>query len=182
MSRIGVQPVVVPQGVKVSVEGSVVTVEGPKGTEVRAFHPDMIFTSGDGSMTVQRPSDQRQHKALHGLTRSLLNNMVTGVTQGFEKSLELVGVGYRAQQSGKGLVLNVMLSHTVEFGPRKGLDVEVEGSNIIHVRGTDKQAVGQMAAEIRSVRPPNIYTGKGIRYQGEQIKLKPGKSARRALE
>jgi len=142
----------------------------------------MAVSNNDGTIKVERPSDGRDHRALHGLTRSLISNMVVGVSQGFEKILELVGVGYRAQQEGEGIRLSVMLSHTVDFNPIDGTELEVEGSNIIKVRGIDKQAVGQLAAQIRRVRPPNSYTGKGIRYQGEQVKIKPGKSARSALE
>ena len=181
MSRVGNQPVTVPQGVKVSIAGSDVTVEGPRGSITLSCHPDMILSNEDASLKVARPTDQRQHRALHGLTRSLLFNMVTGVSQGFEKSLELVGIGYRAQQEGDGVRLNVMLSHTVDIPAPDGIEIAVEGNNIIRVRGVDKQAVGQIAAQIRRVRPPNAYTGKGIRYQGEQAKIKPGKSARRAL-
>ena len=133
----------------------------------------------DGSLIVQRASEESQIKAFHGLTRSLIANMVTGVHEGFEKSLELVGVGYRVQQSGKGITLNVMLSHSVTILPQDDVTLQVEDNNKITVSGVDKQAVGQLAAEIRKVRPPNIYTGKGIRYAGEQVRLKPGKSARR---
>jgi large subunit ribosomal protein L6 len=130
-------------------------------------------------VSVKRPSDEREHMALHGLTRTLLANMVEGVNQGYSKTLELVGVGYRVQQSGKGISLSVMLSHQVDMEPLDGVTLEVEGNNIIRVQGMDKQAVGQLAAQIRKVRPPNAYTGKGIRYQGEQVRIKPGKSARR---
>ena len=131
-------------------------------------------------MSSSAQPNEGHHRALHGLTRSLLANMVTGVSEGFSKSLELVGVGYRVQQSGKGITLNVMYSHPVAIDPPDGITLEVEGNNRIHVRGIDKQKVGQLAAQIRKVRPPNIYTGKGIRYFGEQVRLKPGKSARRA--
>ena len=131
-------------------------------------------------MKVMRPSDESQDKAFHGLTRSLLANMVIGVSNGFSKDLELVGVGYRVQQKGKGVTLSVMLSHTVDIDPPEGVELKVEGNNQITVSGIDKQAVGQLAAEIRKVRPPNAYTGKGIRYSGEVIRQKPGKSARRA--
>ena len=141
----------------------------------------MSISTAEGVVTVQRPSDERNHRALHGLTRSLISNMVIGVLEGFSKSLELVGVGYRVQQSGKGISLSVMLSHTVEIQPRDGIALEVEGQNLIHVRGIDKQLVGQTAAEIRKVRPPESYKGKGIRYVGEQVRLKPGKSARAGI-
>lgn len=181
MSRIGSQPIVIPSGVDVTLDGSTVTVKGPKGSLTQSFNPDMSISSGEGVVTVQRPSDQRNHRALHGLTRSLIANMVIGVLEGYSKSLELVGVGYRAQQSGKGISLSVMLSHTVEVQPRDGIALEVESQTLIHVRGIDKQLVGQTAAEIRKVRPPENYKGKGIRYLGEQVRLKPGKSARAGM-
>jgi large subunit ribosomal protein L6 len=171
-----------PKGVVFSLRDDGVTVKGPKGTLTQSFHADMQVTSENGVVKISRPSDQRDHRALHGLTRSLIANMVTGVSEGYEKTLDLVGVGYRVQQTGKSITLNVMLSHSVEVEPLDGLVLEVEGNNVIKVRGTHKQAVGQIAAQIRRVRPPNPYTGKGIRYRGEQVKLKPGKSARRALE
>lgn len=180
MSRIGNMPVALPSGVDVDIKGSDVTVKGAQGVLSYTFHADMTIERNNGSVVVKRPSDEGHHRALHGLTRSLLANMVTGVSQGFGKSLELVGVGYRVQQSGKGITLNVMYSHPVVIEPPDGISLEVEGNNRIHVRGIDKQKVGQIAAQIRKVRPPNVYTGKGIRYLGEQVRLKPGKSARRA--
>ena len=180
MSRVGMQPIGIPSGVEVAISGSEVTVKGPKGSLSKSFHADMSITQDNGTVTVERPSEERHHKALHGLTRTLLSNMVLGVNDGFAKSLEVVGGGYRVQQRGQGIALNVMLSYTVEVDPLPGLEMEVEGNNIIHVRGSDKQQVGQMAAEIRKIRPPNVYTGKGIRYLGEQVRQKPGKSARRA--
>lgn len=180
MSRIGNMPVTLPSGVDVDIKGSDVTVKGAQGVLSYTFHPDMTIERNNGTVVVKRPSDEGDHRALHGLTRSLLANMVTGVSEGFGKSLELVGVGYRVQQSGKGITLNVMYSHPVEIQPPDGITLEVEGNNRIHVRGIDKQKVGHIAAQIRKVRPPNVYTGKGIRYQGEQVRLKPGKSARRA--
>lgn len=179
MSRIGLKPIIVPSGVDVTIKGNDVTVKGGQGTLSQTFNPDMKVVKENDVLTVSRPSDEPNHRALHGLTRSLLANMVIGVSEGFSKSLELVGVGYRTQQNGKGLTLSVMYSHTVEVQPLDGVTLEVEGNNRIHVRGIDKQKVGQQAAEIRKVRPPNVYTGKGIRYAGEQIRLKPGKSARR---
>lgn len=179
MSRVGLQPIPLPSGVEVTLSGSDVTVKGPKGTLNKTFHADMKIVQEDSVLTVERPSDEREHRSLHGLTRSLLANMVEGVDQGYTRSLELQGVGYRVQQSGKGISLSVMKSHTVDYQPLDGVTIEVEGNNLIHIRGTDKQAVGQAAAEIRKVRPPNAYTGKGIRYLGEQVKIKPGKSARR---
>jgi large subunit ribosomal protein L6 len=180
MSRIGYQPIPVPSGVEVDIKGSEVTVKGRQGSLTQAFHPDMKILREDGVLKVDRPSDEGQHRALHGLTRNLIANMVTGVNDGFTKSLELVGVGYRVQQSGQGITLSVMFSHPVVVQPPDGVTLQVEGNNRIHVRGIDKQKVGQMAAQIRAVRPPNAYTGKGIRYMGEQVRLKPGKSARRA--
>ena len=182
MSRVGNQPIVLPKGVELSIGDDVVTVKGPKGSLTWRHHADMQVSSENGVVKVARPSEQREHRALHGLTRSLIANMVTGVSEGYEKTLDLVGVGYRVQQTGKSITLSVMFSHTVEVKPLEGIELAVEGNNVIKIRGTDKQAVGQIAAKIRSVRPPNPYTGKGIRYRGEQIKLKPGKSARRALE
>jgi len=167
--------------VKVAIDGSNVTATGPKGTLSQLCHPDMKITAGEGTLNVARPSDERDHRALHGLTRSLLANLVAGVTEEFAKTLDLVGVGYRVQQKGSGVTLNVMFSHTVDVQPRPGITLEVEGNNRIQIRGIDKQAVGQTAAEIRAVRPPNVYTGKGIRYAGEQVRLKPGKSARRTV-
>ena len=180
MSRIGNMPVPLPSGVDVDIQGSDVTVKGARGVLTYSFHPDMRIARNNGAVVVSRPSDEGHHRALHGLTRSLLANMVEGVSDGFSKSIELVGVGYRVQQNGKGITLNVMFSHPVDIQPPDGVTLEVEGNNRVHVRGIDKQKVGQLAAQIRNVRPPNIYTGKGIRYAGEQVRLKPGKSARRA--
>ena len=175
MSRIGKQAIPLPAGVDVRIEGADVTVTGPLGTLSRSFHPDMSIRRDNGSVAVERPSDSGEHKALHGLTRSLLNNMVAGVSAGFEKTLDLVGVGYRVAQTGEGITLSVMLSHTVTVNPPPGVALVVEGNNRIRVRGIDKQAVGQVAADIRKARPPNIYTGKGIRYSNEIVRLKPGK-------
>ena len=179
MSRVGRLPIQLPNAVNVSVNNNEVTVKGPNGILKQAFHQDMKIISENRQVRVERPSDNRNHRSLHGLTRSLLANMVTGVTEGFMKSLEMVGVGYRVQQTGKGITLNVMRSHTVEVQPPSDVTIEVEGNNLIRVRGMDKQSVGQIAAQIRSVRKPNVYTGKGIRYLGEQVRTKPGKSARR---
>ena len=180
MSRIGNQPIQIPDGVNVIISGSEVTVKGPKGELSGAFSKDINISESDGNVLVTRPSDEAEHKAFHGLTRSLLANMVDGVNKGFEKDLELVGVGYRVQQTGKGITLNVMLSHTVVIQPPEGVTLEVTDNNKIKVSGIDKQKVGQLASEIRRVRPPNVYTGKGIRYSGEVVRIKPGKSARRA--
>ena len=179
MSRIGNKPIPIPSGVDVKIQGSSVVVKGPKGELKGSFDQSISVGESDGSLIVQRASEESQIKAFHGLTRSLIANMVTGVHEGFKKSLELVGVGYRVQQSGKGITLNVMLSHSVTIQPQDDVTLQVEDNNKITVSGGDKQAGGQLAAEIRKVRPPNIYTGKGIRYAGEQVRLKPGKSARR---
>ena len=180
MSRIGNQPIPLPTGVDIQISGQQVTVKGPRGELTQSFHVDMGLSRDNGVVVVSRPSDSNEHKALHGLTRSLINNMTLGVSDGFEKILDLVGVGYRVAQNGKGITLSVMLSHQVDIDPPDGITLVVEGNNQIRVSGIDKQAVGQLAAEIRKVRPPNVYTGKGIRYSGEVVHIKPGKSARRA--
>ena len=179
MSRIGLQPIPVPDSVEVNIQGKEVSVKGPQGTLISRFHPDMIITLNEGTVHVARPSNERQHRSLHGLTRTLLANMVTGVSEGFQKTLELVGVGYRVQQAGDKVVLEVGLSHTVEVSPLPDTKLTIEGNNRVHVQGIDKQQVGEIAARIRSVRPPNTYTGKGIRYAGEHVRLKPGKAAKR---
>ena len=181
MSRVGNAPIPIPSGVDVGISGSEVTVKGPRGSLTQVFRRSMTIYQDNGVLKVERSSDEREDRAIHGLTRSLLANMVTGVTEGYVKTLDLVGVGYRVQQSGDGLTLSVMFSHTVEVSAVPGITLEVEGNNRIYVRGIDKQMVGQVAAEIRSVRPPNVYTGKGVRYAGEQVRIKPGKSARRAI-
>jgi len=163
----------------VKINGSSVTIKGPKGELSGSFSSDMSISASDEFITVSRPTDESRHKAFHGLTRSLISNMVTGVNEGFERELELVGVGYRAQQTGEAITLSVMLSHTVVIQPTGGVTLEVLEGNRIKVSGIDKQSVGQIASEIRRVRPPNVYTGKGIRYAGEYVRIKPGKSARR---
>lgn len=178
MSRIGKALIDVPPGVVVNIKGNAVTITGPKGELCRLFSPDMSITLDDNTLIVSRPSDSRQHRSLHGLTRSLLANMVKGVSQGFEKELEIVGVGYRAEKSGDKLVLRVGYSHMVEISPPPGVSLAVEGTNKIRVTGIDKEAVGQMAAEIRAVRPPDAYKGKGIRYAGETVRLKAGKAGK----
>lgn len=178
MSRIGRQPVRIPPGVEVSVEGSTVRVKGPKGELVQTFHPDMRIEKADGAVVVHRPGDEKLHKALHGLTRALIANMVTGVTKGYEKALELRGVGYRAAKQGKALVLTVGFSHPVVVEPLPGVEVEVPAPNRIVVRGPDKQAVGEMAARIRRVKPAEPYLGKGIAYEGERIRRKAGKAGK----
>ena len=179
MSRVGRKPISIPSGVEVQVADGTVTVKGPGGTLGQALPADMRVQVTEGLLTVERPSDQRRHRALHGLTRALLANMVTGVTQGFQINLELQGVGYRVQKTGQGITLQVGYSHLVEVQPLPGVTLEVEGNNRIHVQGIDKQQVGEVAARIRRVRPPDSYKGKGIRYAGEAVRLKPGKSAGR---
>jgi len=178
MSRIGKQPIPLLPGVSVQIEGSRVTVKGPKGQLTREFHPDMRITQADGQLVVTRPSDEKQHRALHGLTRTLLANMVIGVSQGFTKTLEVQGVGYRAQKQGPNLVLAVGYSHPVEIAPPPGIEFAVEGTNRIHVQGIDKELVGQVAADVRRVRPPEPYKGKGIRYMGEVVRRKAGKAGK----
>jgi large subunit ribosomal protein L6 len=178
MSRIGRMPIAVPTGVAVNIKGGEVTVTGSKGELRRQFSPEIAITLDDNMLKVSRPSDSRQHRSLHGLTRSLLANMVKGVSQGFEKELEIVGVGYRAEKSGDKLVLRVGYSHLVEISPLPGVSLAVEGANKIKVTGIDKEVVGQMAAEIRAVRPPDAYKGKGIRYAGEVVRLKAGKAGK----
>jgi len=180
MSRVGRQPIPVPEGVTITVESGSVTVEGPRGTLEQAVNRELTIAVSDGHVVVSRQSEAREQRALHGLTRALVANMVTGVTEGFQKTLELVGVGYRAQESGGGVVLQVGFSHSVDVPALEGTALNVEGNNRIHVIGIDKQRVGEMAARIRAIRPPNAYTGKGIRYLGERVKLKPGKGAGRS--
>ncbi len=176
MSRIGKQPIAIPAGVEVKVNGTHISVKGPKGLLERDFHQDMKVVVEDGQIVVTRPSDNKNHRALHGLTRSLVASMVQGVTNGFEKSLDLVGVGYRAAKQGNKLVLTVGYSHPVEIEPEKGLEIEVPTPNKILVKGVDKEKVGQLAANIRFVRSPEPYKGKGIKYSDEVIRMKVGKA------
>ena len=178
MSRIGRLPVIVPAGVTVSINGSEVTVKGPKGELRRRLHPDMSITLSNNTVVVARPSDSKLHRSQHGLTRTLLANMVRGVTEGFEKALETVGVGYRAQKSGDKLLINVGYSHPAEVSPPPGISLGLEGTTHIKVAGIDKEAVGQMAAKIRAIHPADAYKGKGIKYAGEVIHLKPGKAGK----
>ncbi len=176
MSRIGRKPIAIPAGVEVTVaEGNVVTVKGPKATLTQTMHGDMIIKVEAGEVIVERPSEDKMHKSLHGLTRTLVANMVTGVTTGFSKELEINGVGYRAQMQGQKLVMNLGYSHQVEMEPIPGLTIEVPNPNKIVVSGADKQAVGQLAAKIREKRPPEPYKGKGIKYVDERIIRKEGK-------
>ena len=179
LSRIGRKPIPLPSGVTVDVGYGEVTVSGPRGTLTQTYHPDVAVKVEDGEVIVERLSERKFHRSLHGLTRSLIANAVTGVTDGYTRTLELMGVGYRVQPTGDGVVLNVGYSHPVEIHPPDGVTMEVEGNNRIHVRGIDKQKVGQLAARVRRVRPPNAYKEKGIRYQGEVLRFKPGKSAAR---
>lgn len=176
MSRIGRMPITVPSGVTVTIDGTAVEVKGPKGTLKREFSPEIAILLEDDQLTVTRPSDHPKHRSLHGLTRALLANMVTGVTSGFEKKLELVGVGYRAGLLGKNLNLVVGYSHPVEMDPGAELEIEVPAPTKITVKGIDKEKVGAFAANIRKVRPPEPYKGKGIKYAGEEIKRKAGKT------
>ena len=180
MSRIGRSPITVPNGVKVNINGTTVTVEGPKGKLTQDLHPEMTIKQEDGVLTVERPSDTKEHRSLHGLTRALLNNMVVGVSEGFSKVLEIEGVGYRAETKGNNLVLNVGYSHPVEFEPPTpdiSYLVEDRGKKIT-VSGIDKQILGELCANIRKMRPPEPYKGKGIRYQGEYVRRKAGKAGK----
>ncbi|MGQ9545992.1 MAG: 50S ribosomal protein L6 [Dehalococcoidia bacterium] len=178
MSRIGSLPIAIPKGTEVRITGSEVMAKGAKGELRRRFHPDMSITLKDGYLIVSRPSDSKIHRSLHGLTRSLLMNMIIGVSQGFERVLEINGIGYRAQKAGDKLLLQVGYTNTVEFSPPPGVSVTVEGSNRIHVTGIDKEAVGEAAARIRAIRPADHYKGKGIKFAEERLRLKPGKSAK----
>lgn len=179
MSRIGKAPIPVPQGVKVDINGDHVDVKGPKGSLSQTFHPEMIIGLDDDVLTVSRPTDSREHRSLHGLTRALLNNMVTGVSDGFSKILMIEGVGYRSEMDGKNLVLHVGYSHPVTFVPEQGISFEVEerGRKVI-VSGIDKQLVGEIAARIRKTRPPEPYKGKGVRYENEYVRRKAGKAGK----
>ena len=178
MSRIGRKPIAVPAGVDVKIDGHVVTVKGPKGTLTKSFHKDMIIKLEGNEIIVERPTEDKLHKSLHGLTRTLVSNMVEGVTHGFSKSLDIDGIGYRAQKQGKNLVMNLGYSHQVIVPEIDGITIDVPAATKIIVNGIDKQAVGQFAAEIREKRPPEPYKGKGIRYQGEHIIRKEGKAAK----
>ena len=179
LSRIGRRPIPIPSGVEVNVEYLQVTVKGPHGTLIQPIHPEVTVRVEDGQVVVERRSSRKFHHALHGLTRTLISNAITGVTQQYRRTLELMGVGYRVQESREGIVLNVGLTHTVEIKPLPEVAITVEGNNRVHVTGCDKQKVGEVASKIRSVRPPNAYKEKGIKYEGEVIRLKPGKAAAR---
>ena len=177
MSRIGKKPIAVPDGVEIDVKPGFVSVKGPKGELRQALSPDMTVSQDNGTLTVERPTDRGEHRALHGLTRSLIANMVEGVTDGFEKRLEIQGVGYRARLQGKALELSVGYSHAISVTAPEGIEFEVPTPTQVIVRGIDKQLVGEMAARIRRTRPPEPYKGKGIRYAGEHVRRKVGKRA-----
>lgn len=180
MSRIGKLPIAVPSGVNVNVEKNHVTVEGPRGRLERSLPAQIAIKLEDGQVLCERPSDGREHRALHGLTRSLVANMVAGVSTGFRKELELVGVGYRAQKQGEELVLTLGFSHPVRFRPPQGIAVEVADPTHFAVTGISKEEVGQVAADLRKLRPPEPYKGKGVMYRGERVRRKPGKSGKGA--
>ena len=179
MSRVGQMPIPCPSGVEVKIQGRRVEVQGPKGTLAREFHPAIALVQEDGILRVERSDDSRQARSLHGLTRSLVANMVEGVTEGFEKRLELVGLGYRAAVNGETLTLNLGFSHPIDYRAEEGVEVTLDdkNKNIIIVRGIDKQRVGQVAADIRRFRKPEPYKGKGVRYVGEVVRRKAGKAA-----
>lgn len=178
MSRIGRKPIDVPSGVEVKLEGNHITVKGPKGTLERDLHPDMVVTVEGNVINVTRPSENKMHKSLHGLTRTLISNMVVGVSTGFTKELEIQGVGYRCAKQGKDLVMNLGYSHQVIVPEIDGISIEVPAQNRIIISGPDKQKVGQFAAEVREKRPPEPYKGKGIRYLGEYVQRKEGKAGK----
>lgn len=180
MSRVGKRPIPIPAGVTVTVqEANLVVVKGPKGELTRQLHPEVIIEQKDGHLTVDRPSENRLHKSLHGLSRTLLANMVQGVTDGYSRTLELVGTGYRATKAGDKVTMTVGFSHPVEIHPPAGIALEVPAVNSVVVRGIDKELVGQVAANIRGIRPPEPYLGKGIRYAGERIIRKVGKTGKK---
>jgi large subunit ribosomal protein L6 len=176
MSRIGKKPVTVPKGVTLQVQGNTVAVKGPRGELRRSLHPEMQIGFANDQFTVARPSDEKRHKALHGLTRTLVQNMVDGVSKGFSKTLEIQGVGYKAEAKPYGVNLIVGFSHPVKYEAPKGIKISVDNNVVVKIEGPDKELVGQVAAELRSVRPPEPYKGKGIRYQGEQVRRKAGKT------
>lgn len=178
MSRIGKHPVIVAKGVTASVEGNTVKVKGPKGELERTLHPDMKVTLNDNQIVVERPSDESNHKALHGLSRTLVANMIEGVTKGYKKELELVGVGYKAEARPYGLQLALGFSHPVKYEAPKGIKLSAPAPTQIVIEGANKEVVGQVAAELRSIRPPEPYKGKGIKYVGEQIRRKAGKAGK----
>ncbi|WP_188207995.1 50S ribosomal protein L6 [Alkalibacillus aidingensis] len=178
MSRVGLKPIEIPNDVEIKVDGTTVTVKGPKGELSRTIHDEMKVNIEDNQLTVERPSESKEHRSLHGTTRSNIANMVEGVSKGYEKSLEVVGVGYRAQMQGKKLVVNAGYSHPVEVEPTEGVDIECPSNTKIVVKGIDKEKVGAVAANIRAIRTPEPYKGKGIRYENEHVRRKEGKTAK----
>ena len=180
MSRIGKMPITLPKGVEVRIDGNTVTVKGPKGELARDILPEIAIKQEDGQLLVSRPTDQQRHRAMHGLTRTLVDNMVRGVSEGFSKTLEMQGVGYRAQMQGNDLQLSIGFSHPVTVPPPAGIEFEVEGTSRIVVKGINKEQVGQIAADVRKIRPPEPYKGKGIRYLGEYVRRKAGKAGKAA--
>ncbi len=182
MSRIGKMPIEIPAGVNVKLDDTNISVKGPLGDLSTSIHPNMIVKKEGNAISVERPNDEKQNRSLHGLTRTLINNMVVGVSKGFEKKLEIVGVGFRAQKQGKKLILSIGYSHPVEFEEATGITIEVPSANIILIKGADKQLVGEVAAQIRKTRPPEPYKGKGIKYSDEVIIRKEGKAGAKAKD
>ena len=178
MSRIGRKPINIPAGVEVKIDGSVVTVKGPKGTLTQKFHPNMTITQEGNEILVTRPDDEKQNRSLHGLTRTLIHNMVVGVTEGYKKELDVLGVGYRVQKQGKDMIMNLGFSHNVVVSDTEDIKIECPTPNKIIISGPDKQKVGQFAAEVREKRPPEPYKGKGIRYTDEHVRRKEGKAGK----
>jgi large subunit ribosomal protein L6 len=178
MSRVGKAPITIPAGVKITIEKNEVSVKGPKGELKRTFHPEMSIVVEGNTVKVTRPDDERMHRSLHGLSRTLLANMVEGVTKGFEKGLEITGVGYRAEKAGNNLVIRVGFTKPVEVIPMQGISFTVDSPTKFKVMGSDKEMVGEMAARIRAIRPPDVYRGKGIKYSGEFVRHKAGKAAK----
>ena len=179
MSRIGKKPITIPQGVTISVEGQLITVKGPKGSLDFTCHKDMTVVMNENELVVERPSDSKQHKSLHGTTRAIINNMAIGVSAGYVKKRKMIGVGYRAILKGNVVVISAGFSHPVEMEVPEGLSVEIPKNTLINISGIDKQAVGEFAANIRGVRPPEPYLGKGIRYVDEYVRRKEGKTAKK---
>lgn len=178
MSRIGLKPIELPEGVEITLNGNTITVKGPKGQLTRELHDEMKVIVEGNVVTVERPSDKKEHRELHGTTRSLVANMIEGVSKGFEKALEIIGVGYRAQKQGNKVVINAGYSHPVEIDPIDGIEIDVPKNTQLTVKGIDKQLVGAVAANIRAIRPPEPYKGKGIRYVDEYVRRKEGKTAK----
>ncbi|WP_226585760.1 50S ribosomal protein L6 [Halobacillus litoralis] len=178
MSRVGLKTLEIPEGVEVIQDNNTITVKGPKGELSRTFHKDITVNIENNVLSVSRPSDHKEHRALHGTTRSLIANMVEGVSKGFEKNLEIIGVGYRAQKQGEKVVINAGYSHPVEVENREGIEIEVPSNTKVTIKGIDKELVGAVAAKIRAIRPPEPYKGKGIRYEGEKVRRKEGKTAK----